>query len=201
MKIKKILLFIVAAFFMFSINVNAKTIICDYDNYKVMFYTDRYGDADYANWYDIYDKNGNIVKEQINKFKPMKSSDCPSNITIDRVSYALISSKVKGLVSCGNVTDIPRKIPELISMAITLIQIAVPVILVVMGSLDLFKGVTAQKEDEIKKGQQLFVKRLIVAAIIFFVVVIVKFVISIVAEASSTNIIECIDCFLSNNCN
>ena len=55
-------------------------------------------------------------------------------------------------VSCGNVTEIPAKIPELISFAVTMIQIAVPIILVVMGSMDLFKGITAQKEDEIKKG-------------------------------------------------
>jgi hypothetical protein len=104
-------------------------------------------------------------------------------------------------VSCGNVTDIPRKIPELTSMAITIIQIAVPIILVIMGSLDLFKGVTAGKEDEIKKGQQLFIKRLIVAGIIFFVVVIAKFVISIVADTSSANIIDCLECFTSNDCN
>lgn len=110
----------------------------------------------------------------------------------------IISALAAPKVSCGNVTDIPRKIPELTSMAITMIQIAVPVILVIMGSLDLFKGVTAGKEDEIKKGQQLFIKRLIVAGIIFFVVVIAKFAISIVAEASSANIIECIDCFTNH---
>ena len=105
-------------------------------------------------------------------------------------------------VSCGNVTDIPRKIPELTSYAITILQVAVPVILVIMGCMDLLKSVTAQKEDEIKKGQKIFVKRLIVAAIIFFIVVIVKFLISIVADASSANIIECMDCFLSgvSNC-
>lgn len=103
-------------------------------------------------------------------------------------------------VSCGNITDIPAKIPELISFAVTMIQIAVPVILVVMGSMDLFKGITAQKEDEIKKGQQMFIKRLIVGALIFFVVVIAKLLISVVADSSSANIIECIDCFLSNNC-
>jgi len=105
-------------------------------------------------------------------------------------------------VSCGNVTDIPRKLPELTNFAVTLLQIAVPVILVIMGSVDLLKSVTSQKEDEIKKGQKIFVKRLVVAAIIFFVVVIVKFLISIVADASSTNIIECMDCFLSgvSNC-
>lgn len=103
-------------------------------------------------------------------------------------------------VSCGNVTDIPRKIPELTSMVVTIVQIAVPVILVVMGSMDLFKGITAQKEDEIKKGQQMFIKRLVVGALIFFVVVIAKLLISVVADTGSTNIIECIDCFLSNSC-
>lgn len=103
-------------------------------------------------------------------------------------------------VSCGNVTGIPAKIPELVSFAITLIQIAVPVILVVMGSIDLFKGISAQKDDEIKKGQQMFIKRLLIAALIFFVIVIAKFLISIVADNSSTNIIDCVDCFMSKDC-
>ena len=110
--------------------------------------------------------------------------------------YAIEMSRV----SCGNVTGIPAKIPELVSFAITLIQIAVPVILVVMGSIDLFKGISAQKDDEIKKGQQMFIKRLLIAALIFFVIVIAKFLISIVADNSSTNIIDCVDCFMSNDC-
>ncbi len=103
-------------------------------------------------------------------------------------------------VSCGNVTDIPKIIPKLTSLAIAIVQIAVPIILVIMGSLDLFKGITAGKEDEIKKGQQLFVKRLIVGAIIFFVVVIVKFLVSVVADTNVNNIVDCIDCFISNDC-
>ena len=61
-------------------------------------------------------------------------------------------------VTCGNITGIPKKIPELTSFIITVVQIAVPVILVVLGTLDLFKGVTAGKEDEIKKGQTMFIK-------------------------------------------
>ena len=100
----------------------------------------------------------------------------------------------------GSFTGIPKKIPELTSLAITIIQIAIPVILVIMGSLDLFKGITAGKEDEIKKGQQMFIKRLVTGAIIFFVVVIIKFLISIVADTNVTNMVDCIDCFISNSC-
>ena len=104
-------------------------------------------------------------------------------------------------VNCGNVTGIPAKIPQLTSLVITIIEIAVPIILVITGSIDLLKGVAAQKEDEIKKGQQLLIKRLITGVIIFFFVMIVKFIISAVADTNDTNnITSCMDCFLSNKC-
>ena len=104
-------------------------------------------------------------------------------------------------VSCGNITGIAAKIPELTSFAMTMVQIAVPIILVIVGSLDFFKAISAQKEDEMKKGQKMFVKRLVLAGIIFFVIVIAKVLISVVADSSSSNIIDCMDCFLSNDCN
>ena len=100
-------------------------------------------------------------------------------------------------VNCGQVTDIPEKIPELTSMIFNIIQIGVPIILVLMGSIDLFKGVTSQKDEEIKKGQKLFIKRLIIGSLIFFIVAIVKFFVSIVADANSDDAIECIACFMN----
>ena len=109
-----------------------------------------------------------------------------------------------GLVSCGEgstmIEKIPSLIPKVVSIAYTMIQIAVPVVLVIMGSLDLFKGISAQKEDEIKKGQQMFVKRLVAAALVFFVFVIVKVVISFVADSSSNSIMDCAQCFIENEC-
>lgn len=105
-------------------------------------------------------------------------------------------------VSCGNVMNIPKKIPELTNLAITLIQVAVPIVLVVMSALDFFKSMSSGKEDEIKKHQKMFIKRLIVAIIIFFIIAIVKVIVSIVADSSSATFIECIDCFLGGveNC-
>ena len=106
------------------------------------------------------------------------------------------------VVSCGNnyMTNIPTMIPKVVSIAYTVIQIAVPVVLVIMGSLDLFKGITASKEDEIKKGQQMFIKRLIIAALIFFVFLVVKLVVSLVADGTSSKILECTECFIKNDC-
>ena len=56
------------------------------------------------------------------------------------------------------------------------------------------------EEDEIKKGQQAFVKRLIYAALVFFVLVIVKVLISAVADSSGSKILECAECFLEGKC-
>lgn len=125
-----------------------------------------------------------------------------SLIFIDIVGAETYNNYSPATVSCGDglLTSIPNAIPKVVSIAYTIIQIAVPVILVVMGSLDLFKGLSAQKEDEIKKGQQMFVKRLIAAALIFFVFVIVKVVVSFVADGDSVAIMECAECFINNNC-
>ena len=90
---------------------------------------------------------------------------------------------------------IDAKIPNTVHTIIVVIKIAVPVLLVIFGMLDLFKGITAQKEDEIKKGQNLFIKRLISAAIIFFVISIVQLLVSFVA--GDEGIMTCANCFLN----
>ncbi len=92
-------------------------------------------------------------------------------------------------------------LPYIVSTVVTLIQIGIPIILIIYGMLDLGKAVMAQKEDEIKKGQQTFIKRIIAAVIVFFVIVIVKLVVSIVApEDGNDDISSCIDCFVNGEC-
>lgn len=102
-------------------------------------------------------------------------------------------------VSCGNFKNFPRKIPELTTWAVTLIQVAVPVILVILSMVDLVKAISGQKEDEIKKGQKVLIKRIILAAVIFLFVALVKLVISVVASSTDTNnITKCIACFIED---
>ncbi|MBE6139133.1 MAG: hypothetical protein E7174_01315 [Firmicutes bacterium] len=52
----------------------------------------------------------------------------------------------------------------------------VPVIVIVLGILDFIKAIAADKEDEMKKAQGRFVKRLIAAALIFIVPFIIEFI-------------------------
>ena len=108
------------------------------------------------------------------------------------------------IASCENSIKgaiIDEKIPNMVSTIIKIIKIAVPVLLVIMGMLDLMKGITAGKEDEMKKGQHLFVKRLISGALVFLVFTIVQLVISFVAnEDDKPNIATCSRCFITGDC-
>ena len=82
--------------------------------------------------------------------------------------------------------DDSMKIFKFIGTIITFIKIIVPIILVIMGSIDLAKAVMAQKDDEIKKGYQSLMKRVIVAVIIFFLPSLVSMIIGLVGEEENS---------------
>ena len=65
---------------------------------------------------------------------------------------------------------------------IPLIQLGIPIILIVLGMIDLGKAVMASKEDEIKSAQKMLIKRAIYAVAIFFVVWIVQIVFGIIVD-------------------
>lgn len=71
---------------------------------------------------------------------------------------------------------------------IPLIQIGIPIILIVLGMLDLGKAVMASKEDEIKNAQKMLLKRCIYAVAIFFVVLIVQLVFGLLSTTDDDDI-------------
>jgi len=102
-------------------------------------------------------------------------------------------------VTCGGLQQpIPFKLVYVIHLIIMLIQFGVPLLLIIFGMLDLGKAVVASKEDEIKKGQQMFIKRLIAAVIVFFVVAVVKLVVGLAADEPDS-IRGCINAIVNYN--
>lgn len=106
-------------------------------------------------------------------------------------------------VGCRDFAEIPIQIAEVVRTVVKLIQVGIPILLIIFGMLDLGKAVMAQKEDEIKKSQQTFIKRIIAAAVVFFVVVIVQLVVGIVAPKQKdkhgnikNNIWSCVEEFV-----
>jgi len=84
-------------------------------------------------------------------------------------------------VTCGGIS-IPGKIASIVSYIVTILKFGVPLLLIIFGMLDLGKSVIASKEDEIKKGQKVFISRLIAAIIVFFIVAVVELVVGILAD-------------------
>ena len=77
------------------------------------------------------------------------------------------------------------------------LKILVPVIIIVMGSLDLGKAVVANSEDEMKKATQVLVKRIIAGIVIFFIPTIVNLVLKLASNYvsvvdSGSSCIECV---------
>ena len=107
-------------------------------------------------------------------------------------------------VKCGDdpyydyITGIPQILPKVTRMIYNFIQLLVPVILIVLGTLDLVKAIMGQKDDEIVKGRQTFIKRVITAVLVFFTFAMIKLVVSFASGADS-RVFNCVECFVKNN--
>lgn len=103
-------------------------------------------------------------------------------------------------ITCGEM-EIPYAAPKIVSTLIIGLEIATPILIIIFGSIDLIKAVIAQKDDDIKKGWQTFIKRLLVGAIVFVTFLIVEFFIGLVAPHNENeNMWDCVDCFVTGNC-
>ena len=80
---------------------------------------------------------------------------------------------------CGDllgVEDDPSSLRYLLNKILGYVRVIVPILIILLGIFDLAKAVVAGKEDEMKKAQTTFFKRIIAGIIVFFVPVIVNVV-------------------------
>lgn len=101
---------------------------------------------------------------------------------------------------CSNTESL--KVFKFIGNLLQLAFIVVPILLIIMGSIDFMKATMAGKEDDIKKAQGMFVKRIISAIIVFFVPLIAKILINTVLGSASgvdtsPGSSNCLNCILN----
>ena len=70
----------------------------------------------------------------------------------------------------------------LAKMVIKVLQIAVPIGLIVMGTIDMAKAVIAGDEKKMKEAQKPFIKRIVSAVIVFLIPYIVSVVVGLVTS-------------------
>ncbi len=100
---------------------------------------------------------------------------------------------------CGWIPDEPVKFMYHI---INLIKNLTPVVLIIMGSLDFGKAVISQKEEEIKRAQAAFIKKLIAGAAVFFVIVFARWVLTIIdntGQADTSDAFKCVSLLLNGS--
>lgn len=71
---------------------------------------------------------------------------------------------------------------NLVKAVLGLIQFGIPILLILMGTIDLGKAVISSDEKEVKKAQSTLIKRCIYAVAVFFVVFLVTLLMNLVAE-------------------
>lgn len=225
-KLTKTIILIVFVIFLGINDVNAKE-SCSYrkSNHSDMYKIDLDDDGNVISiWYYVPSESGGW-KESYEVNMTVDFKKCPDSIGVNGTEISaggstyqiygnygdeekpgsdngFISSMNPGedlnTVNCGEITDIPQGIPKTTKIIYLLLQIGIPVALVVFSMIDLMKAVTAQKEDEIKKGQQTLVKKLISAALVFFVFAFVKLIVSFLAD--NTSVGKCLNCFIKGDC-
>lgn len=72
----------------------------------------------------------------------------------------------------------------ILSFILKIVQWVVPIILILLGTIDLVKAVIAGKDDDIKKHQQTLIKRVIAAVIVFLVPLIVSILMGMIGNDS-----------------
>lgn len=70
----------------------------------------------------------------------------------------------------------------IIRVVFSIIQYVIPVVLILLGSIDLVKAVTQGKEEDIKKGQKTLITRAITAVIVFLVPLIVSVIMGLIGS-------------------
>lgn len=101
--------------------------------------------------------------------------------------------------------DIDPIVPGTIRLFVTILKLAIPIILIIFGILDLAKAVMANDDKEMKEAQKKLIHRIVYAVVVFFVVALVQFVFNQLAKADNNganvdknNTASCIACFISD---
>lgn len=117
-------------------------------------------------------------------YKNYGSETTKDNFLGEFVSSGLIVyDKTLGNYTCAELNNSlfgtasnPTKLRYYIDTGLQYIRILVPILIILLGTLDFGKAVLAGKEDEMKKAQSTFIKRLIAGVIVFFIPLLVDLI-------------------------
>lgn len=102
-------------------------------------------------------------------------------------------------LSCGSIDYIPGALPYFTNNLYRVVKWLVPIILILMGTIDFVRAIISQDENRMKESPRRFFRRLIAAVVVFFVLAIIQFVINVVNATGKSDLMECVDCFINDS--
>jgi len=87
--------------------------------------------------------------------------------------------QIGAIDACGGLLPIVRVIKKGL---FPIFQLGIPILLILLGTIDLGKAVISSDEKEVKAAQSRLIKRFIYAALVFFVVTFVSVLMNMVAQ-------------------
>lgn len=149
--------------------------------------------ADDQDQRDQADNNSNNSDQKIEK--EVKCSDGQSLVDGKCIVDGYVGENI-----CEE--DSIQRILKLVGYIIIIVKVIVPIILIVLGSFDLYKGVIGKDEKALTKGIKTLLLRLVLGVFIFFIPNIVDWAFDLFYEnAGGDNNKQCITCVLDpENC-
>ncbi len=142
--------------------------------------------------------------KEVNHFDLTDSDKGDSDVTKPEDKKEPPNYHVTDEADIGGLCDKPqyRKPMKFLGILVSFFRIVVPILIVAFGVMDLYKAVTAAKDDEIRKAFKAIIVRALAGVFVFLLPGIVQFVLNMVKEWSDykNDWCCCTDCLLNPDC-
>ena len=146
-----------------------------------VFYKDSVIDpGDRVGWYIHLNKLGTIFQPYKKYFEGKFSSDGTSVNTTSSTPTIVNTNDIITINSCEDLLN--DEIRGYLKSLLTIIKILIPLILIVLGTLDFAVAIFSGKDDDMKKNANKFIKRFIIAIIIFFIPSLLELLLTIASK-------------------
>lgn len=95
-------------------------------------------------------------------------------------------------VKASDLCDELGPVLRIVGIAIFIIKVVVPIMLIVVGMLDMAKAVTEKDENKIKDAQHKLIKKAIAAVLVFLIVTIVGVLMNLIGADDYKQCTKCI---------
>ncbi len=87
-------------------------------------------------------------------------------------------------------TELPDYVGYYVSLIYFAIRICVPILLIIVGMIDMGRAIVSKKEEDVKKAQGLLLKKVVLGIIVFLLPYFVELVIKIFTK--DNELVDCI---------